>query len=156
IQYPDLNGDGKADICGANGTAIICFVSTGQAFQFFSSLPSAAPLTPAGQRAYYSNIRFPDINGDGRADICIAYFQVNCWRSSESGFIPIVLEGPSSTNLAQVPFTNRDTTVTADYPDLNGDGKADICFTDTGNAVAISCKLATARGFIDATGFYFA
>ncbi len=72
IQFPDINGDGKADMCGRGGAGVNCALSTGAAFGTTSiwsdnfSDGNGWDSSPA----YYSTIQFPDINGDGKADMC--------------------------------------------------------------------------------------
>jgi len=46
-------------------------LSTGAAFGASAcGAPTSAPVQLAHQPGYYSTIRFPDVNGDGRADVC--------------------------------------------------------------------------------------
>ncbi len=71
LRFPDLNGDGKADICGRGGDAIYCGLSDGTTFGAVT--PSAPEFSDAKgfvDIAYAATIQYPDINGDGKADVC--------------------------------------------------------------------------------------
>src|SRR5262245_40199490 len=72
----DLNGDGKADVCARGIAGVWCALSTVGS----SSLISFGPMTlwssvfsDAGgwrNNARNATIHYPDLNHDGRADIC--------------------------------------------------------------------------------------
>jgi LmbE family N-acetylglucosaminyl deacetylase len=72
IRLGDVNGDGKADVCGRAATGLVCALSTGSAFE------GAAPQLTQGftdalgwaPEAYGSTLRLGDLNGDTRADVC--------------------------------------------------------------------------------------
>ncbi|HEY4120662.1 MAG TPA: GH25 family lysozyme, partial [Byssovorax sp.] len=66
----DIDGDGKADACAFNGTSINCYLSRGDKFAAEPIDGPSLPADEATQSEFYSTIRFADINGDGRADIC--------------------------------------------------------------------------------------
>ncbi len=61
IQFPDLDGDGRADICGRGGAGVGCALSTGSGFVplslWESDFSDAAGWNTGPQ--YYSTIRFP-------------------------------------------------------------------------------------------------
>ena len=83
----DIDGDGKADACAFNGTSINCYLSRGDKF---AAQPIDGPDLPADEASkseFYSTIRFADINGDGKADICARESTgVVCWLSDGHGF----------------------------------------------------------------------
>ena len=60
MQLGDLNGDGRADVCVADGSGVRCALSNGRGFKA-SSIWS---------EMHASGIRLADINGDGRSDLC--------------------------------------------------------------------------------------
>jgi len=73
IQYADLNGDGRADVCGRYADGIRCALSTGTSFSsvsLWSAELSDASIV-ATSPAYYKTIRLVDVNHDGRADLCV-------------------------------------------------------------------------------------
>jgi hypothetical protein len=72
ISYPDVNGDGSDDICARADTGIRCALSDGDGFGTFD--PWQNVLSDAnGWGADVSlsgTIAFPDVDGDGSADLC--------------------------------------------------------------------------------------
>ncbi len=71
IQYPDVDDDGRADVCGRGNDGIYCAMG---ASSFSDTSLRLADFNNAGgwdsDSAYWSTIQFPDVNGDGRSDIC--------------------------------------------------------------------------------------
>ncbi|ODS22642.1 hypothetical protein AB835_13115 [Candidatus Endobugula sertula] len=144
IRYPDLNGDGKADICGREGRGILCYLRRVDAFvpsTFFLGLSNAEGWN---QPEYYSTIRYPEINGDGKADICArSKTGVKCYLNTGKTFVESTFFlGWSDDKGWHIPTYHA----TIRYPDLNGDGKADICGRlKTG----VKCYLNTGTSFTD-------
>src|SRR5258707_11137202 len=74
LQFADINGDGKADVCGRNASGIYCAVAnpTGTAFinatQWTSDFSDAQGFGSAA--TYYRTVHLADVNGDGFADVC--------------------------------------------------------------------------------------
>ncbi len=146
IQHPDINGDSIADVCGRGTGGIVCAVSDG------TSLPAADELvyyfTDAQgwntHESYWGTIRFPDVNGDGLDDVCGRESTgISCGLSNGINF-----STPTNWNTS---FGNTygwkdDPSYwgTINFPDLNGDGMADICGrTSTG----ITCGLSNGQSF---------
>jgi hypothetical protein len=72
IRLADIDGDGRADVCGRHGTGIECALSSGRGF---------GPLRPMMPREftdgqgwqpdrYGSTFQLGDLDGDGRSDLC--------------------------------------------------------------------------------------
>jgi hypothetical protein len=72
MQFADINGDFKADICGRGDRGMYCGSSTGTAFIGTHSLhlPEFSDVNSWNLPQHYSTIRVIDVNGDGKADIC--------------------------------------------------------------------------------------
>lgn len=129
IQFADLNGDGKADVCGRGGAGMICAVSNGSQFvnlavwttQFNDSYGWRAPQ-------YYSTIQLADIDGDGKADVCgRGGSGVYCGRSTGGAF------GSDVFTVGAASFSDANGWAAAEYyatlqvVDADGDGRADVC-----------------------------
>jgi peptidoglycan/xylan/chitin deacetylase (PgdA/CDA1 family) len=69
----DLNGDGRADACARSADGIVCALDDGRAFTRASTW---LPRDRADARRWLEaqDVRFDlvDVNGDGRADLCVA------------------------------------------------------------------------------------
>jgi hypothetical protein len=137
IRFPDLNGDGKADICGQGpirGT-ILCYQSTGSGFGSPTSaiLPAVSAGWSSGPQ-YYSTVQFPDINGDGKADLAVraaqgVYFSLD----NGAGAVGDDVLGPALSDTGG--WTDPQYYSTIQYADVTGDGAADLCArTPTGFA----------------------
>jgi len=72
IQLGDINGDGKADVCGRGLRGIYCALSTGTSFDYahWWSQDFSDADGWGDQRSRYGSIRLADVDGDGDADVC--------------------------------------------------------------------------------------
>jgi len=73
LQFVDMNGDGKADVCGRGGAGFYCAFSNGLSFQGGFSLVANNFSDANGwnQPDHYQNMFWiKDVNGDGMPDIC--------------------------------------------------------------------------------------
>jgi hypothetical protein len=99
----DLNGDGRADLCGRGSAGIYCALSTGAGFgavTLWQASFSDANGWKSGSE-YYSTIQFPDVNGDGRADVCgRGIAGVYCAVSYGTGFGAVTLWVANFSNAA--------------------------------------------------------
>jgi peptidoglycan/xylan/chitin deacetylase (PgdA/CDA1 family) len=122
IQLADVDGDGRADVCGRGPTGIQCALSTGKGFGRLDRW-SAAPELAEGA------LHFGDLNGDGRDDVCSRTREgVMCAFSTARGFTRPTLWLALDADVT-------DTTL----GDVNGDGRADLCGrTPAGLACALA------------------
>lgn len=97
IVLADLNGDGRADVCGRTETGYECFVNKNG--QFASTAVKGPPISDDWQGGdwndpnYYRTLRLVDINGDGRPDLC---------GRSVHGVICALNVGPSQERLVTI------------------------------------------------------
>ena len=87
IQLADINGDGKADVCGRGTAGISCWLSNGSGFPTQITGPALSDASGWGAGIYDSTLTFADVDGDGRADLCgRAAAGWQCWLSTGTGF----------------------------------------------------------------------
>ncbi|HET6148215.1 MAG TPA: VCBS repeat-containing protein [Polyangia bacterium] len=165
IQFPDLNGDGRADICGRGSAGIYCSLSTGAGAFAAPSYWSPSYTDTNGWAAfpyYWGTIQFPDVNGDGKADVCgRAGDGIYCGVSNGiDGFGPVNLW---IANFADAGAWNSTQAYwgTIQFADVNGDLKADVCGRGSSGVYCALSNGTTAFGdlnlwqaqYSDAAGF---
>ncbi|MEZ4313492.1 MAG: FG-GAP-like repeat-containing protein [Polyangiaceae bacterium] len=147
IQLADVNGDGKADVCGRIDTGIACALSNGSSFGSVTQWSTAFDNTTYSawtSASYWKTIRYPDLNGDGKADLCgRGPNGVMCALSNGSSFGAVTAWSGGFTD-ANGWNGNEAYWGTIRFPDLNGDGKADICARFPSG---MGCGLSTGAGF---------
>ncbi len=140
IRFADVDGDGKADVCGRSPAGVVCARSTGAGFE-----PARLWLAAMSDRSAWVAARFAttmalgDVNGDGRADLCVRGADgIDCALSTKAAF----------SKLSRWTGEALDGALT--LGDLNGDGRADVC---TRNAKGAFCSFSTGRRFLKATSW---
>ncbi|KRA17185.1 FG-GAP-like repeat-containing protein [Lysobacter sp. Root604] len=81
LRLGDINGDGRADLCGRASYGIICSLSSGTGFLPPTWWSSAfadqerwnIPAVSGDERVYFHTLSLADMNQDGKADICGQY-----------------------------------------------------------------------------------
>jgi hypothetical protein len=148
IALADVDGDGRADVCGRGPRGIVCAVSRRTSFAHADLWSTEADFsdgdsTPwAASAVYGGTIRFGDLNGDGRADVCgRGPGGVVCALSTGRGFTkatPWLAAGMTDAD-GWVEALSSARSPTFQLADINGDGRADLC-VDSGAGIA--CGLA--------------
>ena len=69
IRVADLNGDGRADVCGRSADGLLCALSNGPSF-LAPTVWLAEMSDAAGWAPYGPSLQLVDVDGDGRADAC--------------------------------------------------------------------------------------
>ena len=146
LQYPDIDGDGIDDVCGRYDLGIVCSLSFGLTFTIDSwwDLSFGDAQGWKSHPSYWATIRFPDVNGDGRDDVC---------GRSSNGMMCGISDGTKFSAPTNWNASFRDekgwkddpsSWETIQFPDLNGDGLDDVCGrTPTG----IVCSLSNGQSF---------
>lgn len=136
VAIGDVDGDGKVDLAvtnqGSNTVSVFRNTSTPGAVNFESSVNFAAATDPVF-------IAMGDLDGDGKVDLAIANFaidQVSVLRN---------LSSLGTVNFAaSVNFTTGNNPHAVAIGDLDGDGKADMTVTNTGdNDISVLRNLST-------------
>ena len=142
IRFPDVDGDGRADVCGRAADGIHCAFSTGSGFGAEYAGPGWSDAEGWSAAAYASTIQFPDVDGDGKSDACArAAAGITCALSGGTTFGPS-FAGPAWSDAAGWNVPSSYATIV--YLDLDGDGRADVC----GRAkTGMVCALSTGTGF---------
>jgi peptidoglycan/xylan/chitin deacetylase (PgdA/CDA1 family) len=126
VQLADVDGDGRADVCGRGPTGVQCALSTGKGFGRLDKWSAATELADGA-------LHFGDLNGDGRDDVC---------GHTQEGIVCALSTGRTFTKptlwlalaLAAAPEL-----VDPHLGDVNGDGRADLCGrTPAGLACALA------------------
>jgi FG-GAP-like repeat len=163
-QFPDVDGDGHADVCGRMPDGIRCgTANTG----FFNAVGkwSAGDVFSDAKRwtdpSLSLTIQFPDVDGDGRADVCTRTpTSILCQRALPKGGFDDAFELMEFGNDPSGQPPSRSAWATIRFPDIDGDGKADVCGRKPDG---LWCALSTGASFFpvvlsspefsDASGF---
>ncbi len=142
LRLADVNGDGKADLCGRGADGVDCWLSDGTRFDRAFAGPRWGNSSGWNSAKYYGTLRMGDVNGDGKADLCArAAAGTLCWLSDGASFATRV-EGPVWSNDAGFGAMRYWSTMR--LADVNGDGKADLCIRTSDE---LRCHFSTGSGF---------
>jgi uncharacterized protein (TIGR03382 family) len=145
LRMGDLDGDGRADVCGRSDREVLCALSTGSGFAEPTVWrPEMSDASGWGLPQYYTSLRLADVDGDGKDDLCArASSGFGCWLSDGAAFTTRV-EGPAWSDDAG--FARPRTAGTLRVGDLDGDGRADACIR---GPAGIECARGQAGGFTE-------
>jgi hypothetical protein len=148
IRFPDVNGDGAADVCGRVSAGILCGLNDGARFTNLSLwLPHFSDDGGWANAPYYSTIHYADVNGDGKDDVCgRGGAGVHCALSNGTTFDTFRLWGESFSDAGGWLDPSQYSTIL--FPDVNGDGSADACGR---HGTGVVCGLSTGGAFAPAT-----
>lgn len=146
LFFPDVNADGRADVCYINYPSdgydwnsgeMRCRLSTGTGFTGDLSAWSHM-FIDKGSRDWPRG--FHDFNGDGLPDFCMVRFdsRLSCTLGGANGF--------SSQDIVSSPLANARAEGAA-FVDVNGDGKTDFCRVSGSFTYVLACTLSNGRGW---------
>jgi hypothetical protein len=142
IRMGDVDGDGRADVCGRGADGMACWLSDGGGFRSRVAGPPWSDERGWGELRYWSTIRLADVDGDGRADLCARSADgFLCHLSLGSGFGGAVVGPPLSD---EAGWGRREYYSTIRMGDVDGDGAADACAR---SGEGVLCWLWTGTGF---------
>lgn len=124
VELLDLAGDGRTDVVVMEGPMPGLYEhDDGEGWQAFK--PFRAPLNLSSRDP---NLRFIDLDGDGRADVMIAEDDALVWHPSlgEDGFGPARRVFPALDEEKGPRVVFADASESIHLADLSGDGLADI------------------------------
>ncbi|MBX3275027.1 MAG: VCBS repeat-containing protein [Sandaracinaceae bacterium] len=150
FRLVDVNGDGRADLCGRTGAGIVCSLSTANGTRFGDASIWTTELgaaSPHRAPMYSSTLAFGDVDGDGLPDACFRTATgLRCARHRGFYFEPsrLWLHGRFSDGDR---WNTADTYGSIRLVDLDGDGDADVCGRATTGVVCAFSNRTTFRPY---------
>jgi hypothetical protein len=142
LRMGDLDGDGRADLCGRANDGVVCWKSDGAALATQLAGPAWSDDVGWGAFQYHSTMRLLDIDADGKDDLCArAAKGMVCHKSTGSAFGAQVA-GPAWSDAAGMGAARYYGTLRTG--DVDGDRREDLCMrTQEG----MECWLSDGEGF---------
>ena len=142
IRLVDVDGDGRADLCGRTPGGWECHPRADRGF----GVPYLGPALDAddgwSESAAFATLRLGDVDGDGRKDLCgRGPGGVRCWLLRQRGF-DLEIDGPPLSD--EAGWTDPAWYRTLRLADVTGDGRADLCGRDD---AGLRCWRSDGRGF---------
>lgn len=138
----DVDGDGRADVCARAAAGVRCALANGGGFEAPLVGPALSDASGWADESNYATLRFGDVDGDGRADLCArSNSDVSCWLSDGAGF-PTKISGPPLAD--NVGWGAPEYYGTLRLADFDGDGRHDLCVR---SASDFRCYPSTGSGF---------
>ncbi len=126
MQFPDLNGDGAADVCARANMSVNCRISNGTDAFDGPRLAEGYTGTDGWEvGAWWGTIQFPDLNGDGSADLCGRFDGgLQCALSEADDFGPVSVW---TDGYGDAAWDDPEHWATIMFIDVDGDGNDDVC-----------------------------
>jgi hypothetical protein len=129
-RMADVDGDGHPDVCGVKQDGIFCGHLDGNRLGPMTKWSWGEDFSGATgwgeDPGYFDTIRYGDVNGDGRADVCgRSKDGVVCALSDGHRFLKATLWQPEMSDAAGWRPVERSGTM--ELVDVDGDGRADLC-----------------------------
>jgi|GEM_PF-653590 len=125
VELADIDGDGLLDACARDAAGLTCSLGTGHGFGELVQLDELDDAHGYGDVIYSGTLRFGDLDGDGRDDVCARNASgVDCWLSEGRRFGARLL-GPRWRD--DDGWDRLAAWSTIRMADADGDGRADLC-----------------------------
>jgi LmbE family N-acetylglucosaminyl deacetylase len=129
LQFGDITGDGKADVCARGADGIYCGHSTGTTFSAPTKRSAGTDfITNYTTADKFLSIRLVDVNGDGKADICGRRSTgIECALNTGTGTFAAATNWISTEFTDALGWGSQTNGSTIQFGDVDGDGKKDVC-----------------------------
>ncbi len=125
LELADIDGDGRIDACMRDAAGLSCRLSNGHGFDRLTTLSALSDADGFGNVIYWGTLRFGDINGDHKTDVCARDATgVACWLSEGDRFGARVI-GPRWSDASGFDALRYWSTIR--LVDVDADHRADLC-----------------------------
>jgi RHS repeat-associated protein len=139
-MFPDINGDGLADVVYAASSALYLYLGTGDG-QFTALRDVAYPWTGTVDT---SQLRLSDLNRDGLLDVAVVRAGNVAWYRGRA-------DGSVETTAVALPRPpGTDATVVVAIADGNGNGSDDVVWSSTSGMWLVDLAGSTSAGMLTA------
>lgn len=135
LELADVDGDARLDVCTRDASGLACQLASGHGFDRLVRLDGLSDVGGYGDPIHHGTLRFGDVDGDGRADVCVRDARgVDCWRSLGDHFGERIV-GPRWSDAGGWDALARWSTIR--LLDVDGDARADLCGRDAERFVCV-------------------
>lgn len=129
VAFPDITGDGRADICALTAYGVKCAVSNGQQFvnARYWNTDFNFMFGSLNDPAFTKTLAFPDVDGNGSADVCVRGAS-GVWCAYSNSFDTFSVATPAAPFFSDANgwrATPRYSSIM--YANIDGHGGDDIC-----------------------------
>jgi hypothetical protein len=135
LELADVDGDARLDVCTRDASGLTCQLASGHGFDRLVRLDALSDANGFADPIHHGTMRFGDLDGDGRADVCVrGAGGVDCWRSLGDHFDALI-RGPRWSDAAGWDALAHWSTIR--LVDVDGDARVDLCGRDADRFVCV-------------------